>query len=153
MVLVDIDFFKLYNDCYGHAPGDDVIQAVAGSLAGSIHRPLDQVARYGGEEFVIVLYAPTEQFVRNFADELVASVAALEIDHKGSDIAEVVTVSVGAAIARPHITERSEQLVRAADDALYESKSQGRNRSTVCSLDRPVLAATQMASGFGGSGR
>ena len=154
VVLVDIDFFKLYNDCYGHAPGDDVIEAVAASLADSIHRPLDQVARYGGEEFVIVLYGPTEQFVRDYADDLVAEVAALEIEHKGSDVAEVVTVSVGAAIACPHKTERSEQLVRAADDALYESKSQGRNRSTVCSLDKPVrLAAPQLASGFGSSGR
>ena len=154
VVLADIDFFKLYNDCYGHASGDEVIQAVAGSLASSIHRPLDQVARYGGEEFVIVLYGPTEQYVRDYADELVTNIAALEIEHKGSDFAKVVTASVGAAIARHHETQQSEQLVRAADDALYESKSQGRNRSTVRSLGRPVrLAGPQLASGFGGSGR
>lgn len=141
VVLVDIDYFKLYNDCYGHRPGDNVIQSVAQRLAGSVHRPLDQVARYGGEEFVVVLYDPNEDFVRDYADELVAEIAALGIEHKASDASDVVTVSVGAAIAHPHKMERPGQLVRGADDALYESKAQGRNRATVYSLDKPVRVA------------
>ncbi len=144
VVLVDIDFFKLFNDCYGHRPGDHVIQAVAQCLAGSVNRPLDQVARYGGEEFAIVLYDPNEQFVRDYADELVARVADLEIEHKASDAAEFVTVSVGAAIAWPHEAERPGQLVRGADDALYESKAQGRNRSTVYHVDKPLRVTTSL---------
>ncbi|MDJ0812291.1 MAG: diguanylate cyclase [Woeseiaceae bacterium] len=141
ILLIDIDYFKLYNDCYGHRPGDNVIQAVADSLATHEHRPLDRVARYGGEEFVVVLYGPTEQYVRDYASRIVAEVAALEIEHKASDAANVVTVSVGAALAWPHEVERSEQVIRGADDALYQSKAMGRNRSTFYSLDEPVRLA------------
>jgi len=142
VLLVDIDYFKLFNDCYGHKPGDECIQAVARTLGESVHRPLDQVARYGGEEFAIVLYNPTDQFVRDYANELVQQVAALEIEHKASDIAENVTVSVGAAIMRPDNSNQSDQLVRTADDALYESKTQGRNRATVYQLDDQLDATT-----------
>ena len=144
VVLIDIDFFKLYNDCYGHRPGDHVIQAVAESLAGSVHRPLDQVARYGGEEFVVVLYDPNEQYVRDYAEYVVAEIAALEIEHKASDAADVVTVSIGAAIAWPYEADRPGQLLRGADDALYESKEQGRNRSTVYRLDKPLRATLSL---------
>ncbi len=142
VLLVDIDYFKLYNDCYGHRPGDNVIQAVAERLARSVNRPLDQVARYGGEEFVIVLYDPTEEFVHDFADELVAEISALAIEHKASDASDVVTISVGAATAYPHNAERPEQILRAADDALYESKAQGRNRAAVYSLEKSLRATT-----------
>ena len=144
VVLVDIDHFKLYNDCYGHRPGDDVIQAVARSLARSVHRPLDQVARYGGEEFVVVLYDPTEDFVRDYTARLVAKVASLEIEHKASDVTDIVTVSVGCAMTWPHEAGRTEQLLRAADDALYESKARGRNRATVYRLDKPLHQTTSM---------
>ena len=146
VVLVDIDHFKLYNDCYGHKPGDDTIQAVAQCLARSVHRPLDQVARYGGEEFVVVLYDPNEQFVRDYADRLVEKIAALNIEHKGSDVADMVTASVGAAIVWPHKVGRPEQLLRGADDALYESKAQGRNRATVYSLEKPLHATTSLSA-------
>lgn len=142
VVLVDIDYFKLYNDCYGHGPGDDVIQAVAQELANSVHRPLDQVARYGGEEFIIVLYDASEQFLRDYTNELVSRIAALDIEHKASDAADVVTVSVGGALMWPDATEQPERLKRAADDALYESKAQGRNHATVYCLDAPVSETT-----------
>ena len=144
VILVDIDHFKLYNDCYGHRPGDHVIQAVANRLGGSVHRPLDQVARYGGEEFVVVLYDPTEDYVRDYADELVAEIAAMGIEHKASDSADVVTVSVGAAFAYPHKLKRPGQLIRGADDALYEAKEQGRNRATVYDIGKPILVNTTM---------
>ncbi len=138
IVLVDIDYFKLYNDCYGHGPGDNVIQSVAHELAGSVHRPLDRVARYGGEEFIVVLYDPTEQYVQDYAEDLAQRIAALDIEHKASDAADIVTVSVGAAIARPGADDQPDRLVRAADDALYESKSQGRNRSTMTCVEEPA---------------
>jgi len=138
LLLVDIDHFKLYNDCYGHRPGDHVIRSVAQQLAKSVNRPLDQVARYGGEEFVVVLHDPSEQFVHEFADRIVADIAALELEHKASDAADSVTVSVGAAIVWPHAMEHPEQLVRGADDALYESKAKGRNCATVYTLEQPL---------------
>lgn len=142
VLLIDIDYFKLFNDCYGHKPGDECIQAVAATLGDSVHRPLDQVARYGGEEFAVLLYNPTDLFVRDYANDLVNKVSALAIEHKASDISENVTISVGAAIMRPDDTNHSDQLVRTADDALYESKAQGRNRTTVYQLDDQLDATT-----------
>lgn len=130
-VLVDIDYFKLYNDCYGHQAGDKAICAVADLLASHINRPLDMVARYGGEEFAIVLYDPSETFVAELSKELCERAYKLEIPHKGSDCAAVITISVGAALVYPREDGSAEQLVRTADDALYEAKSQGRNQSAV----------------------
>ncbi len=144
VLLLDIDHFKLFNDCYGHKPGDACIQAVANTLRKSVHRPLDQVARYGGEEFAIVLYDPTDQYVRDYADDLVRQIGALEIDHKASNVADHVTISVGAAVVRPDGSMLPDQLVRTADDALYEAKSQGRNRATVYHLDNQLHATTTL---------
>ena len=144
VLLVDIDHFKLFKDCYGQKPGDQCIQAVAGTLAGSVNRPLDQVARYGGEEFAIVLYNPTDQFVRDYADDLVKQITALGVEHKASDVADIVTISVGAAVMRPDTSNQPDQLVRTADDALYEAKSRGRNRAAVYHLDNQLHATTTL---------
>ena len=144
VLLVDIDHFKLYNDCYGHRPGDECIQAVAGALKDSVNRPFDQVARYGGEEFAVVLYNPTEHYVRDYADTIVSQIADLQIEHKASDVAEVVTISVGAAVMRPAEANDPEQLLRKADDALYEAKDQGRNRAYVYHLENPLHATTTL---------
>ena len=140
VLIVDIDYFKLYNDCYGHGPGDRCIQAVADALSRSVNRPFDMVARYGGEEFAIVLYDPTDRFVRNYADRLVSEVEALGIEHKASDICEHVTASVGAAVMCPDEQTQSDILIRSADDALYEAKAQGRNGSAVFYLDDNLRA-------------
>ena len=131
VLLVDIDYFKLYNDCYGHQDGDVAICAVADLLSASINRPLDMVARYGGEEFAVVLYDPAEGFVRDYGEGLVKQVYKLEIPHKGSDCAAIVTISAGAALIFPREGNSAEQIVRTADDALYEAKSLGRNQSVV----------------------
>jgi len=144
VLLVDIDHFKLFNDCYGHGPGDECIQAVAASLNSSVRRPLDQVARYGGEEFAIVLYSPTDQYVREYADAIVEQIAALEIEHKASDVADNVTISAGAAVMRPNASNEPDQLVRAADDALYEAKDQGRNRAYVYHMENQLYATTTL---------
>lgn len=144
VLLVDIDYFKLFNDCYGHGPGDECIQAVAATLDKSVHRPFDQVARYGGEEFAVVLYNPTDQFVRDYAEDLVRQIAALGIEHKASDIAGNVTISAGATVMWPDASNQPDQLVRTADDALYESKAQGRNRATVYHLDTQLDATTAL---------
>jgi len=144
VLLIDIDYFKLFNDCYGHGPGDECIQAVAATLGRSVHRPLDQVARYGGEEFAVVLYDPTEQFVRDFAVDVISQVADLGIEHRASDIADVVTISAGAAIVWPDASNQPDQLLRTADDALYESKAQGRNRATFYHLENPLDATATL---------
>jgi len=144
VLLVDIDHFKLYNDCYGHGPGDECIRAVAATLGSSVQRPFDQVARYGGEEFAVVLYNPTEHYVRDYADAIVAQIADLQIEHKASDIADVVTISVGAAVMLPAESNEPDQLLRKADDALYEAKEQGRDRAYVYHLENPMHETTTL---------
>ena len=131
VVVADIDHFKLYNDCYGHQDGDVSIKAVADALAESIHRPLDLVARYGGEEFICVLYDPTVSFLETYTQSVCQKVIDLDIEHKASEVAPIVSLSIGAAIveANGHITV--DQLIRQADDALYEAKNQGRNQAIV----------------------
>lgn len=131
IVVADIDHFKLYNDCYGHKMGDDCIKAVASVLAASVNRPLDIVARYGGEEYVIVLYDPSAAFLDSFAQGLCQRVADLKIEHKGSEATQCVSLSIGAAITEKAGSITAEQLIRQADDALYEAKTQGRNRAVV----------------------
>ncbi len=131
VIVADIDHFKLYNDCYGHQKGDECIKDVADVLANSVDRPLDLVARYGGEEFVIVLYDPTESFLESFVRSLCKKVVDLDIDHKAAEDVATLTLSIGAAITDASGSVTGEQLIRQADDALYEAKSQGRNQAIV----------------------
>jgi diguanylate cyclase (GGDEF)-like protein len=131
VVVADIDHFKLYNDCYGHQMGDECIKAVADVLAASVSRPLDIVARYGGEEYVIVLYDPTVSFLESFSRSLCQKVIDLDIEHKASEAQRRVSVSIGAAMTESPDSFPAEQLIRQADDALYEAKDQGRNRAIV----------------------
>jgi len=131
VVVADIDHFKLYNDCYGHQMGDECIKSVADVLAASVTRPLDVVARYGGEEYVIVLYDPTASFLESFTRGLCQKVVGLDIEHKASDAKQRVSVSIGAAMTESPDSVTAEQLIRQADDALYEAKDQGRNRAIV----------------------
>jgi len=131
VIVADIDHFKLYNDCYGHQKGDDCIRAVSDVLADSVNRPMDMVARYGGEEFVVVLYDPTPSFLESFSNNLCHKTIDLGIDHKASEATPSVSISVGASIADAASSMTTEQLVRQADDALYEAKHQGRNRAVV----------------------
>ncbi len=132
ILVADIDNFKLYNDCYGHKMGDDCIKAVSAVLAEAVNRPLDVVARYGGEEFVIVLHDPSPSFLASFAHSLCEKVVALNIEHKASEqAAQCVSLSIGAALAESANAITEEQLIRQADDALYEAKNQGRNRAVV----------------------
>jgi len=131
IIVADIDHFKLYNDCYGHRMGDGCIRAVAGVVADSANRPLDMVARYGGEEFVVVLYDPTPGFLETFTRGLCQKVTGLNIDHKASETTPTVSLSIGAAITEAAGHVNSDHLIRQADDALYEAKSQGRNQAIV----------------------
>ena len=130
IVIADIDHFKLYNDCYGHHKGDQCVSAIADALTVAVSRPLDLVARYGGAEFAMVLFDPTPAFLESFTQGLCHKVVDLDIEHKASEATPTVSLSVGAAIATAASTT-PEQLLRQADDALYEAKNQGRNQAIV----------------------
>jgi len=128
IIFVDIDFFKLYNDIYGHQAGDDCLKRVASCLLRTAKRPFDFCARYGGEEFVMVLYGPPRDYAESLPEKIRRDVAALEIAHSGSEVANNVTVSVGAAIAPPGGGRSLAGAIQIADEALYEAKAKGRNR-------------------------
>lgn len=131
IVIADIDHFKLYNDCYGNPKGDACIKRIAATLGAVVSRPLDLVARYNGAEFAMILYDPTPVFLESFTRSLCHQVVDLDIEHRASEATPTVSLSVGAAIAEAAGNMTPDQLLRQADDALYEAKSQGRNQSIV----------------------
>lgn len=128
ILLVDIDFFKPFNDRYGHQAGDETLRAVAAALSRFARRPLDFTARYGGEEFSIVLYDVDHEFVADLARRARMEVEALGIAHERSSVADKLTVSIGAACVQPIADRSHEGLIQLADEALYTAKHQGRNR-------------------------
>jgi diguanylate cyclase (GGDEF)-like protein len=128
VILVDIDHFKSFNDHYGHQAGDHCIRQVATIIARAAKRPFDFCARYGGEEFALVLYAPSGSDPVGLAEQIRRETLALGIPHAHSAAADVVTVSVGSAIAAPGTKRSLAGLIQAADEALYRAKQAGRNR-------------------------
>lgn len=128
IVMVDIDYFKIFNDLYGHQAGDDCLRKVAGCIANSAKRPFDFAARYGGEEFVLVLYGPPDENERKIAEQIRLNVMNLDIPHQGSTIDNVITVSVGVALASCWSGRSLAGTIQVADEALYEAKLAGRNR-------------------------
>ena len=145
VILANIDHFKLFNDCYGHELGDGCLQSIAEIVATSINRPLDLAARYGGGEFAILLYDPTESFLRSLSKKLCVKVAAKNIEHRASAIAPTVTISAGASISLADGTITAENLIRRADDALYEAKTLGRNRAVVFNTEWGQQTGAQRA--------
>jgi diguanylate cyclase (GGDEF)-like protein len=129
LLLLDVDFFKRYNDRYGHQAGDLALQRVASCLEAFARRPLDMAARMGGEEFALVLYDCGAASLKDRADQLCADVRRLRIDHATSDISAFVTVSVGGVLLLPQETAWS--ALDRADQLLYEAKRQGRDRTAV----------------------
>jgi diguanylate cyclase (GGDEF)-like protein len=128
LILFDIDFFKLFNDNYGHRKGDNCLKLVAGKIGRLARRPGDTAARYGGEEFVLLLSCTELVHAATIAEACRACVESLGIPRDTSTVSDVVTVSVGVASMVPgHGTSRR-ALVEAADKALYRAKSEGRNR-------------------------
>ncbi|MTW20044.1 diguanylate cyclase domain-containing protein [Allochromatium palmeri] len=129
LLMIDIDQFKFYNDHYGHGAGDECLRQVAQALYQVPQRPVDLVARYGGEEFAVVLPETDEEGAAHLARRLLEAVRALGIEHAYSDVAPQVSISIGVATHSPqHPKHNAEALKRSADQALYQAKSQGRNR-------------------------
>jgi two-component system chemotaxis family response regulator WspR len=129
LILCDIDYFKPYNDHYGHQAGDDCLQRVAQVFRDVLQRPADLVARYGGEEFVVVLPHTEVDGAMRIAEAMRARVEHLALPHQYSKSGSVVTVSLGIAALRPSPKNRLQDLIALADRALYQAKQQGRNRS------------------------
>jgi diguanylate cyclase (GGDEF)-like protein len=140
VLLVDIDFFKPYNDRYGHQSGDVVLRQVAAALSRSARRPLDFVARYGGEEFAVVLFEPSREYVAEVAESIHAEVMALHIPHDASAAANQVTVSIGVAILNPTPERSSAGGLQLADEALYAAKETGRKRTVYREAEHAALA-------------
>lgn len=133
VLLLDIDFFKTYNDTYGHPAGDECLATVARSLAGTMRRSGDMVARYGGEEFVVILPNTDRSGAEDVARRLIAAVDGLFMAHAGSAISDYVTISVGVAIAMSEVNVSYKRIIDDADAALYEAKKSGRHQYSMAS--------------------
>lgn len=127
LILCDVDFFKRYNDTYGHQAGDDCLRSIASAISTVLKRPGDLVARYGGEEFAIILPNTPETGAMHVAAEIRAIVEAMEIVHVASPIGDYVTLSLGIATVIPQAEFEAMFLLSAADRALYKAKLSGRN--------------------------
>lgn len=131
LILLDIDFFKLYNDSYGHQGGDTCLKQVATALAQCSQRPADLVARYGGEEFAVILPETNLEGASNLAEAIRSSIENLKIEHNKNTASSYVTVSSGVSVMTPNRGALCEQLISNADKALYQAKENGRNQVSV----------------------
>ena len=128
VLMCDVDFFKRYNDTYGHALGDHCLQEVAATLKSVFARAGELAARVGGEEFAVLLPGSDLISARKTAERLRQAIAKLDITHATSPVAAHVTLSIGVAQFDPDSMDRFDQLIQCADQALYRAKSQGRDR-------------------------
>ena len=136
LAMIDIDFFKKYNDTYGHGEGDECLKIVAKALTKSVMRDNDFVARYGGEEFVAVFPNTDEDGAHVVAKRLIECIRECNIPHKESEVADHVTISLGIATAQVNHAKSGEALVKCADEQLYKSKLNGRNQYTHSNVDK-----------------
>lgn len=131
VLMIDIDFFKPYNDNYGHGQGDETLRKVAKALEKTIKRPSDFVARYGGEEFVILLKDINKDGVEAVANNLLNAVRELKITHEFSKIENYVTISIGASFYNSNSDVTKLELLLKADETLYNVKNSGRNNFAI----------------------
>ena len=129
LILTDVDFFKKYNDFYGHQAGDVCLQQVAQTLTENVSRPADLVARYGGEEFTIVLPNTDINGAIHLAEVIRQAVQNLQIPHARSEISQYVSVSLGLVSLNPNLDTSPTHAIKQADLLLYQAKEQGRNRT------------------------
>ena len=129
LILIDVDFFKRYNDFYGHQAGDDCLRRLAILFQGCLKRPADFVARYGGEEFVCLLPDTNSQGALILAESIRVAALASQIEHKESTVSAWVTLSLGVSAMVPDEPMAGAELVKRADANLYKAKHQGRNQA------------------------
>jgi diguanylate cyclase (GGDEF)-like protein len=147
IALIDVDFFKRYNDRYGHQMGDECLKKVAHTLASLVRRPYDLVARYGGEEFICLLPNTEERGAVELSHTLLDGVRALGIDHIDSDVDRIVTISVGVATAHPNRGGDLQWLIASADRQLYKAKLSGPALSRSLSGEPGNLAICSRTTG------
>lgn len=128
LIMCDVDYFKIYNDTYGHQQGDTCLRRVAQTIAGTFQRKEDIVARYGGEEFVVILPNTGSSGAVSIATRIKDRVLEQRIPHNSSEVSNFITVSCGVTSFIPRIDSSTEKLIEQADRALYQAKNQGRNR-------------------------
>ena len=128
LLMIDVDFFKLYNDTYGHQAGDKCLRQIAQALTATLKRPSDFVARYGGEEFAVLLPDADMQGTLAAAALLLARVRELALPHAASTVSSTVSISIGAAVAKPPVRGQIDNFMALADQRLYKAKHTGRNR-------------------------
>jgi len=150
LAMIDVDEFKKFNDCYGHARGDECLRSVAGVLQSITRRPPDLAARYGGEEFAIVLPDTEAEAMPLLLGRLLDGVRELGIEHQRSSCSGNVTVSVGAVTLQPQREGDPSSAVEAADRLLYEVKRGGRNHAVHADLTRGVKQRIDSAVAVGG---
>ncbi len=127
LIMADIDYFKLYNDHYGHQKGDETLRKVANTISDCCNRVSDLTARYGGEEFAVVLGNTTIDVAKSMAEKICMEIEKLNIPHSISEVADVVTASLGVSTMIPDNKNVSDILVNQADQLLYKAKETGRN--------------------------
>lgn len=131
LILIDIDYFKPYNDTYGHLKGDECLSAVANALNKLATRPSDIFARYGGEEFVLIAPMTNTDGAKQLAENLQKGIEELALEHASSKVSDKVTISQGIATLTPTHELNANDIIHFADKALYEAKESGRNRYIV----------------------
>ncbi len=133
LIMIDIDYFKRYNDWLGHLAGDACLKRIAHAIVNSCQRPSDLCARYGGEEFAIVLPQTDNHGAKHVATTIQSNLGSMKVAHERSPICPVVTVSIGISTLLPTPQTQPTDLVKTSDKALYEAKSRGRNQ--IVSID------------------
>ncbi len=138
LIMIDIDYFKAYNDAYGHLGGDDCLRQVAQTLLSRLKRKNDFIGRYGGEEFLVILPGVDHHDAMQLAEAFRIDIHVLSIPHTQSKNAKVVTISLGiSTLTHFNDNDHSDSLIHCADQALYQAKDLGRNRA--CFLPYAVL--------------
>lgn len=131
LLMIDVDYFKAYNDAFGHLEGDEALRQVAKAIRANSSRPSDLPARYGGEEFALVLPNTSPGGARLLAEKLRQSIASMNIPHVAPSQGSSLTVSIGLATVVPQVGSHSRQLIQSADQGLYAAKHNGRNQVAV----------------------
>lgn len=137
LILLDVDYFKDYNDNYGHPAGDLVLKRLADLMERATSRAGEVVGRYGGEEFILVLPGAGEEAARRTAERLRELVMAEKMPHKHSQVANIITISQGVVTFTPDADESPSELIKRADTALYRAKHKGRNAIVLASDPQP----------------
>ncbi|WP_414564502.1 MULTISPECIES: diguanylate cyclase domain-containing protein [unclassified Anabaena] len=136
LILCDVDFFKFFNDTYGHQAGDRCLQQVANTIKNTFKRPADLVSRYGGEEFAIILPKTDTEGAILLAETVCSVIRKLAIPHGTSQVSPYVTISIGVSTTIPQPGSDLQKMIAMADQALYQAKSEGRDRVKFIPLDQ-----------------